>query len=253
MATTDIVRIADGADSPYELMRITQAEIQELVGEALAPGETLGLGDLTRIKVPAGGSTTWAIPDPLAGTEVETKEITGIILRADTRRGYWKDAYDGSNDPPDCGSDDGVTGVPNDESEHPGPGGACADCPFNEFGSAENGIGKACKESRLLFVLTEDSILPVVIGVPPASLAPLKAYRVGLLRTKRKLAGVVTKLTLEKAENAGGIKYGRIIPAMAAELEPEAAAKVAAYAEILAPAMSRVQLQRDDVDMGEEA
>lgn len=33
----------------------------------------------------------------------------------------------------------------------------CATCPMNEFGTAQNGVGKACKNSRILAVLPPDS------------------------------------------------------------------------------------------------
>lgn len=249
MATsTDLVPITAAEDSPYELMRLGNDEVRELVGEALSPGESLGIGDLTRIKVPAGGATAWQVPS-ITGGEDSMKELTGVILRADTRRAYWVKEYDGANDPPDCASSDGIHGIVADEASGL-PGGVCAECPFNEFGSGRNEVGKACKETRVIFLLPPDSILPYVLNVPPASLANFKAYRVGLLRGRRKITQVQTTLRLEKTKSTTGIDYARITPVLSGVLDEAAAEAIKTYAEILAPNLDRAadDIRREDVD-----
>lgn len=237
-ASTELAVIAGGDTSPYELLRMTQQDLDELLGEALAPGEKLGARDLTTLAWPGAGATTWEIPGP-SGIE-PAKAITGVILSVQTTRGYWKAKWEGESGEdarPDCSSMDGITG----EGE---PGGACESCPFNEFGTAidEKGdfaAGKACKERRVLFVLPRDGILPYVISAPPGSLDSIKSYRIGLLNQRLNVQKVETELTLEKAENAGGIKFARLVPRKVGILSDEAIAGVRAFQQLVAPTMRR--------------
>jgi hypothetical protein len=229
-----------GADSSYELLQMNPDEVTALVRENLAPGETLSPRDLTRVKVPAGGATSWEV-ETFRGSE-SVKALQGVLLRIDTRRAYWPDEYSGGNDEPQCYSDDGIVGQGD-------PGVNCAECPFNEFESARNGLGKACKETRQLFLLPEDGILPYVITVPPASLANFKAWRMKLLGARMKPTDVECVLTLEKAENAGGIKYSRIVPVAGRTLDKAASEQLRAFAGMVAPAMDRAaKVDRSDVE-----
>ena len=91
-----------------------------------------------RIKIPAGGTTIFEIPGDDPNEPEAVKEFSAVILFHHPLNSYYKDAYTGGSNPPDCGSFDGVTGVGN-------PGGSSKTCPFYEFGSGENGNAKACK------------------------------------------------------------------------------------------------------------
>jgi hypothetical protein len=241
MNGTDL--IVPGDQSPYELLKLDSDEMQELVASALSPGETLTPRDLTRVKVPGAGATSWEV-STLRGDE-SFKELRGVILRIDTRRAYWPKAFGGENDPPDCTSDDGVNGVGD-------PGVACAECPFNEFGSHRDGISKACKEMRQVFIVPRDGILPMVLTVPPTSLANIKSYRMKLLGARMKPTDLETVLTLEKAESKAGFKYARIIPLAGELLDPAAADRFRAFSGLLAPTMDRTAVHRDDVDSADD-
>ena len=92
--------------------------------------------------------------------------IDGIILYSRNVRLYWQSAYgDGSTSPPDCKSTDGVTGEGT-------PGGDCHACPFNQWGSAAAGNGKACAQRTELYILTPLSPFPIVVSAPPTSQKP---------------------------------------------------------------------------------
>ena len=54
------------------------------------------------------------------------------------------------------------------------PGGLCASCPFNEFGSAENGRGKKCRNTMLLFLQQPGRALPLAVLLPPTSIPRMK-------------------------------------------------------------------------------
>ncbi len=104
--------------------------VQEMIKENLGDS-SITLSDLTRISFPSGKSTTWVIPDIEAeGGTIESKAINGIILMTQRTRQYWVTSYDdtGGGTPPDCSSEDGVTGRGN-------PSGDCNDCNFSQFDS----------------------------------------------------------------------------------------------------------------------
>jgi hypothetical protein len=236
MSSTDLV--TTGETSPFLALRSTQEELTTLITETVGV-DGISASDLDRVKFPAGGATSWEVPT-LSGEE-STKTIEGIILGRYTRRSYWKEKYEGQNDPPDCASNDGITG----EGD---PGGNCAECAFNEFGSSANGHGKACKESRQLFILQKDSLIPIVINVPPGSLAIINKYSLRLLKAQLSPYGVVTRLELEKAENAGGIKFSKLKLTAAERLDPQATSVMRAYADKFTQVAAQVGIEREDID-----
>lgn len=67
---------------------------------------------------------------------------------------YWPEGseYD-DNVTPLCSSVDGKTG-------YGAPGGVCATCALNQYGSVEKGKGKACKNMRNLYILRSGEHMP---------------------------------------------------------------------------------------------
>lgn len=240
----ELALIQPGDDSPYALLRMDPQEATDLLKDALG-GEALAFKDLDRIKVPSGGGTTWEVPTLEGDTAM--KELRGVVIQRATRRAYWpypmEDRPDDDDGRPSCASIDGEIGVGD-------PGGDCNLCPFNEFNSdIKGGPGKACKETRQLFLLTENDLLPIAVTIPPGSLANAKAYFLRLLRSQLKPEDVVTRLMLEKAESQGKIKFGRVTFAMETRLSPEAKQRIREYALIMAPAMEQVAMvKREEVD-----
>ncbi len=115
------------------------------------------------------------------------------------------------------------------------PGGACDDCPLNEFGSGKNDTGKACKEKRLLFMVRESDLMPIVVGAPPGSLKAIKQY---LMRLRVPYWQAVTSLKLQKTKNSAGINYAEIVPRLVGTLPPESRDRIKAYAENLSKAFA---------------
>ena len=150
--------------------------------------DTLSPFDLERVTIPPGGVTTWSFED---GTEV--KDIQGVIIKSQKTRSYWAEALSGEGNPPDCVSPDCITGYGE-------PGGDCATCPNNEFGTGQSGYSKACKETMHVFLLREDSLLPIVIQIPPSSLKAFKKYCTRLVGQMKSINSVVTSFTLEKGK-----------------------------------------------------
>jgi hypothetical protein len=88
------------------------------------------------------------------------------------------------------------------------PGGDCSKCPFNKFGSGENGA-KACKNRRRIYLLREGEIFPMILSLPTGSLKDFTRYIMRLLSKGKKSNAVVTKFTLKKATNNSGIAYSQ--------------------------------------------
>lgn len=99
------------------------------------------------------------------GTPVPGNEMDVVVLVALRANEYYTEAYTpGRVVVPACysfevlGSEDPEADMePHEEAEDP-QSDKCATCPMNEWGSADTGRGKACKNQRRLAVITADSL-----------------------------------------------------------------------------------------------
>lgn len=175
-----------------------------------------------RFKMPAGGSLVFEDPcseDPENPTYLN--EIIGVIVDHFPTNAYWPD-NSSQSEPPACASVDGKTGIGN-------PGGNCKTCPLNEFGSGEGGVGKACKNTRRLYLLRPNELLPVVLNIPATSMKEFDTY----LGTKLIARGihpstVVTRIKLKKATSKSGDPYAMLTFSMAEQFTGEVAAEIKA-------------------------
>lgn len=204
-------------------------------------GEQLSVDDFTRIKVPTGGGTKWMVSSAAGDEAVAT--LRGVIVYTTRRRAYWSNPNP-SNQAPDCASSDMLIGLGD-------PGGECAKCPMNAFGSAVNGHGKACKEARLLFLLREGRVLPDVVAVPPGSLKQVRKYLLDISQVGVPYSGAITELSLEKANNQDNIAYARIVPRMAAQLDEATYRAVVAMIGQYRDTFENVSTRMDDVETEE--
>lgn len=86
------------------------------------------------------------------GSPVEGNKVDGVILDAIFENAYYEGDFDADNPvPPVCFSfsDTGKDMVPHEKSAKP-QNATCKGCKWNEFGTAEKGKGKACKNIRRL-------------------------------------------------------------------------------------------------------
>ena len=203
-------------------------EIVKREENAVAFGGAVNLGEVfaeeldgltpsfERIKIPAGGGLAYEVPGEDPDSPDSVKEFKAVILYHHPINCYYEEEYTGGNNPPDCGSMDGKVGI---EAET-GIVKSCADCEFNKFGSAKNG-GKACKQKRRIYLLREGEALPTILSLPTGSLGEFSKYVMRLLSKGKKTNGVVTKFTLKKAQNSGGINYSQAVFAVDRELTTE--------------------------------
>jgi hypothetical protein len=224
----------------YAALQMNALELKEVLQENLG-GEAISAFELDRVKVPSGGGTTWEVPT-LEGVE-DAKAIEGVVIYFKNQNAYWKEKYDGQNNPPNCVSNDGMVGIGT-------PGGDCAVCPLNAFGS--EGKGKACKNMRTLFVLREGDVLPLVLTLPPTSLKDAKKYFLRLASKGIPYYGVITEITLDKDKNENGITYSKAKLSLKGRLDPDTVKKLKAFQDSLKPALDAVKVDRESYFPDEE-
>ena len=194
-----------------------------------------------RVTIPAAGGTAFELPGELPGETEAAKEFTGVILYHHPMFTYYRERFTGGNNAPDCGSYDGVTGTGN-------PGGSCAHCPLNQFGSGENG-GKACKNKRRIYILREGELIPILLTLPSGSMRDFSVYVKRLLAKGKKSSSVVTKFSLQKATNANGIVYSKAQFAVDRALTPEEIPYIASMAEQVKSFATRVNYDEASAEM----
>ncbi|MDR1599639.1 MAG: hypothetical protein LBS11_07195 [Oscillospiraceae bacterium] len=153
-----------------------------------------------RIKVPGAGWIMFEMPCG-EGEPEPVNEFTAVIFCHHPLLCYYKAKYTDGNNPPDCGSFDGETGIGD-------PGGECKRCPLNQFGSGENG-SNARKQWRRIYLPREGEVFPMLLSLPTGSLGMFTRYIKRLLRKGRKTNSAVTRFTLKKETSKGGIVYAQ--------------------------------------------
>lgn len=232
-----------GFDNPA-LSPANLANTLEILETNLGADAAIGISDLDRIKVP-NGAKSFLVPS-LEGEQTES-EIRGIVLLARTNRAFWP-SNTISDEPPACYSDDGITGIGE-------PGGACATCPLAQFGSAKAYVegsnsdqGQACKQSVVIFLLTEDGFLPKMLRLPPTSIKMWRQYLVSLTGRMLKVTDVITTFDVEVVKNAAGQPYSSINPHFGGRLDPETAANVAKLAEAMLPRLRTIRVAPESLN-----
>ena len=157
---------------------------------------------LPRIKV-ANGMAQWLVEDVLEG-EKPVPYIEGVIVYIHDSRTYYPTKNAG-NVPPECSSRDGVTGYGK-------PGGKCKECPLAQWDSAEGeSNAQACKQSKELFMLIGDSVLPTRVSLPPTSLKAVEKFKLQMVTKRMQYRHCIVRLSLVKAQNKAGQTYGKAV------------------------------------------
>lgn len=167
---------------------------------------------LPRIKV-ASGMAQWHVEDVLEG-EKPIPSIEGVIVHLHDSRTYYPTKNAG-NVPPDCSSRDGKTGVGK-------PGGECKKCPLAAWESADgDSNAQACKQSKQLFMLRGDSVLPDVVSIPPTSIKAVNKFLLQLVTKRLQYHHCIVRIGLEKAQNKQGQVYGKAVFEVIRKLSPD--------------------------------
>ncbi|MFH1984966.1 MAG: hypothetical protein ABIL58_24250 [Pseudomonadota bacterium] len=224
----------------FAMMKGDVTEVLAIIQENLA-GEALKPTDLDRIKVPSGGSKIWEVPDPMAEDGIAAvKELDCIIIHQAMTRSMWLDD-DAKGTPPNCTSNDAVTGKGD-------PGGDCEACAYAQFGTDKNGRGQKCNLKRAIFFVTPDNPMPMVLYVPAMSLKNAKLYMYGIGRMMKRSHQVITRMSLETAQNAAKDDYSRILFKTIGVLEGPELEAMAAYHAKMAPILSKLDIAAHDTN-----
>ncbi len=149
-----------------------------------------------RIKIPGGGTLQFEIPSDDPENPDYAKTLEGVILFNHPNNAYWSEnkEYD-DNTAPLCSSVDAKQGIGE-------PGGSCVSCALNQFGSAAEGAGKACKNMRVLYLLRSGEFMPLQVTLPPTSLKPFREFmNQSFMLRRRATYGSVVQIGLKKTSN----------------------------------------------------
>lgn len=177
--------------------------------------------DSARITSREGGSFistqngTFTYQDSDLGDSMEV-----VIIAFASTNMHYPFVYD-KDDPqsPGCaaiGLDDNDYLVPSDESPDK-INDDCETCEFNEWGSADVGKGKKCKNGKRLALIHSDSILDeevevAMLSIAPTSMGNFNKYVKGLEKTlKRPTYGVVTEVFFDPDDDKV-IKFKSVEP-----------------------------------------
>lgn len=196
-----------------------------------------------RVKIPSGGGLVFELPGDDPDEPEMVRELVGVIIDHYPVQVYWENPLTGESAPPDCYSNDGKIGIGD-------PGGSCAKCPFNQWGSGK-GKGKACKSQRRIFLLREGDGLPIQLTLPPTSLKNFSDFITKRIVGKgRRTYGVITKITLKRCKNNDGIEYSEAQFAVVRDLTTSEKAKAKIYSSDMKE-FTRRQSVMDEYDAGE--
>jgi hypothetical protein len=174
------------------------AELKELMAENFTDGEAMSVKNLTMVKIPSGSSAAvFGWEDN--GESESAKELEGVICAWQNRRNYWE-SEEVTGEAPDCSSRDGKIGVGLfGVNSSDNPSGLCEDCPMGQW-TEVNGkrVPAPCKPQQALLFIVEGEVFPWYIQVPRTSMGNFKKYRADLLKARKGVAQVLTKLSLSK-------------------------------------------------------
>lgn len=202
---------------------------------------------MQRVKIPSGGNLQFEIRSDDPDNPDYERKLVGVILYHHLANAYWPEGseYD-DNVPPFCQSFDGKQGYGE-------PGGVCAACAFNQFGSTANGSGKACKNMRQIYLLRSGEYLPLQLSLPPTSLRPFNDFmNLAFVARRRPSYSAIVEIGLKRAES-GGYTYSVATFRKVRDLEGEGLAAVKGYAanfkeQVKSLLAQRVENYKSDVE-----
>jgi len=202
---------------------------------------------MQRVKIPGGGNLQFEIRGDDPDNPDYGRKLVGVILYHHLANAYWPEGseYD-DNVPPFCQSFDGKQGYGE-------PGGVCAACAFNQFGSTANGSGKACKNMRQIYLLRSGEYLPLQLSLPPTSLRPFNDFmNLAFVARRRPSYSAIVEIGLKRAESSG-YTYSVATFRKVRDLEGEGLAAVKSYAanfkeQVKSLLAQRVENYKSDVE-----
>lgn len=208
--------------------------------------EGLQLG-FQRVKIPSGGQVQFELPSDDPDNPDYAKYLEGVIVYSHNANSYWPTGEDyDDNTPPSCQSVDGKLGYGN-------PGGLCADCPYNRYGSDTKGTGKgkACKNQRILYLLRSGEAMPIQLSLSPTSITPYSQFvNAAFVSRRRGVCGSVVQIGLKKRSN-GKDDYSVATFKRLYDFTGEELARIRAYANSFQEQIELILAQRvENIEAG---
>lgn len=235
--------------NPTELQIIPTPEDLAIIMEGMQDMDSVPFG---RIQIAAAGAGVFRVTEPGEDEAVVATDITAVIIHNHRSNVLWLSKFGTVEDKtPDCLSVDGTTGIWRETGECVD----CATCRYNQYGSADNGAGrgKACKNTRRLYLMREGDVLPLILHLPSTALGVFDKYRAKVMLAKKKIYGVVTKITLKNATNKDGIAYSTPVFDVIGVLAPEEAERARQYADGFINAMNCAGVYEDSAALPGDA
>ena len=235
------------AVTPQEMIEVMSFSKKDAEANAKYPHMDGLQLTMQRVKIPGGGNLQFEIRGDDPDNPDYERKLVGVILYHHLANAYWPEGseYD-DNVPPFCQSFDGKQGYGE-------PGGVCAACAFNQFGSTANGSGKACKNMRQVYLLRSGEYLPLQLSLPPTSLRPFNDFmNLAFVARRRPSYSAIVEIGLKRAES-GGYTYSVATFRKVRDLEGEGLAAVKSYAanfkeQVKSLLAQRVENYKSDVE-----
>lgn len=204
------------------------------------------------IKMASGGILSFVFPDKSNGKQDLRDEFDAVVLFSHECGAFWPSKKT-DNNPPSCSSLDGKVGFGDIGDGRGQCQRDCASCPMNQYGTAvdqagQQTRGKACKNMRRLYVMTEDeTIAPKVLTLPPTSLG---CFTPDWRAKNIVLAGLRSHATLihfeVEGKNVNGQEIGIAKCSVAGQVGPEVGAVLKAMQEEIKAKFRTVAITGED-------
>jgi hypothetical protein len=218
-----------GVEGSKYLALQPMSDVREALMANLQAGESITAQDLVRVPTPAGGGKVWSWKDA-GNNDVTAKSIDGVLVYYGVRGTLWPTTEATMGRKPVLVTYDLDTAVRVSDDIGDLDAEALESCrtgdrtydwkrlPWNQWGSGNGGVGKRCKESRLLAILRQEDAWPVLITAGPGSLLPVGQFvkRLPVAHFRAEIS-----LTLEKAQSSNGNPYSQIVPKLLGTISRE--------------------------------
>lgn len=207
---------------------------EQLANEAAIIASRIGAPSGDKIKVTQ--SKTFRLPD---GTE-SNGPVHGIIIDFVSANYLFDGPYDPNDiEPPICASVglEPTSLTPFDKSPKK-QSDTCAGCAKNVFGSADRGRGKACQNTRLLYLMAPDATSDtagMLLKVSPTALRGFDGYVSSIARSFQcPPIGVLTEISMDQNLEYPSLRFGNPQPITKEQLAEAISRKEVARARLLA-------------------
>ena len=238
----DLITAADG---------MSEEELAEFQDELSDLDDTRNI-NARRIKI---SGITYEIETDNPDNPDVKKEVEGVIVFTHRLNSRWP--KEGTATDPDapllpvCSSIDSKTGY---RFDGPGVPINCDTCQYNQWGTAVdangvNGRGKACKNSRRIYLMLPGDSHVYMLTVPPTSVKQVNdqiARAMGDGSTP--YTRLIMRFRLEKVKN-GSQEYSKVKIEKAGILDPETAAKVSAMRKEVKEQYKSIAIIADDYEV----